>query len=143
MCTLPCLILAERSLLGRSLETIGPGSVYDIVLCDLAMPGINGWEVARVALQTNPNLNFYIVTGWGEQVQSEIPRNLPVRGVLSKPIDLGKLERIAAMATEQNHVHYSPENEGGELWVARPWNSLPGLVTSTGVSGRRSVRVPP
>jgi hypothetical protein len=56
-------------------------------------------------LQTNPNLNFYIVTGWGEQVQSEIPLNLPVRGVLSKPIDLGKLERIAAMVTEQNYVH--------------------------------------
>jgi signal transduction histidine kinase/CheY-like chemotaxis protein len=89
----------------EALEQIGPGSVYDIVLCDLAMPGINGWEVARVALQTNPNLNFYIVTGWGEQVQSEIPLNLPVRGVLSKPIDLGTLDRIAAMVTEQNHVH--------------------------------------
>ena len=89
----------------EALEKIGLGSVYDIVLCDLAMPGINGWEVARVALQTNPNLNFYIVTGWGEQVQSEIPLNLPVRGVLSKPIDLGKLDRITAMVTEQNHIH--------------------------------------
>jgi signal transduction histidine kinase/CheY-like chemotaxis protein len=89
----------------EALEKIGPGSAYDIVLCDLAMPGMNGWEVARVALQNNPNLNFYIVTGWGEQVQSEIPLNLPVRGVLSKPIDLGKLDRITAMVTEQNHVH--------------------------------------
>jgi signal transduction histidine kinase/CheY-like chemotaxis protein len=89
----------------EALEKIGLGSVYDIVLCDLAMPGINGWEVARVALQTNPDLNFYIVTGWGEQVQSEIPLNLPVRGVLSKPIDLGKLDRITAMVTEQNHIH--------------------------------------
>jgi hypothetical protein len=25
--------------------------------------------------------------------------------VLSKPIDLGKLDRITAMVTEQNHVH--------------------------------------
>ena len=53
----------------------------------------------RAALETNPNLNFYIVTGWGEQVQSEIPSNLLVQGVLSKPIDLHKLDRIAAMVT--------------------------------------------
>jgi len=84
----------------EALGKIRSSSVYDIVLCDLAMPGINGWEVARVALQTNPQLNFYIVTGWGEQLQSEIPPNLPVRGVLSKPIDLGKLDRIVATVTE-------------------------------------------
>lgn len=65
------------------------------------MPGINGWEIARLALQTNPKLNFYIVTGWGEQVQSEIPSNPPVRRVLPKPIDLGKLDLIAAMVTER------------------------------------------
>jgi CheY-like chemotaxis protein len=65
------------------------------------MPGINGWEVARVALQTDPSVNFYIVTGWGEQVQSENSPDLPVRGVLSKPIELAKLDRIAATVTEQ------------------------------------------
>lgn len=85
----------------EALEKIASASSYDVVLCDLAMPGMNGWEVARVALETNPDLKFYIVTGWGEQVQSDIPPNLPVRGVLSKPIDLGKLERIAAMVTER------------------------------------------
>ena len=82
----------------EALEKIGSAAVYDIVLCDLAMPGMNGWEVARIALQANPGLNFYIVTGWGEQVQSEIPPDLRVRGILSKPIDLGKLERITALA---------------------------------------------
>jgi signal transduction histidine kinase/CheY-like chemotaxis protein len=85
----------------EALEKIGSGADYDIVLCDLAMPGMSGWEVARVALQSNPNLNFYIVTGWAEQVESAIPSNLPVRGVLSKPVDLDRLERLAAMVTEQ------------------------------------------
>jgi CheY-like chemotaxis protein len=85
----------------EALEKIQSSSLYDIVLCDLAMPGTNGWEVARAALQTNPRLNFYIVTGWGEQVQSEISPDLPVRGVLSKPIDLAKLDRIAATVSEQ------------------------------------------
>ena len=85
----------------EALEKIATATVYDVVLCDLAMPGINGWEVAQAALQSNPNLNFYIVTGWGEQAQSEIPAHVSVRGVLSKPIDLAKVERIAALVTEK------------------------------------------
>jgi CheY-like chemotaxis protein len=88
----------------EALEKIHSMSSYDIVLCDLAMPGMNGWEVARVALRDNPNLNFYIVTGWGEQLESEVPRNLPVRGVLAKPIDLGELQHIIAMVTERNTI---------------------------------------
>src|SRR5262249_12587946 len=39
----------------EALKKIDSTSRYDIVLCDLAMPGMNGWEVARVALQHNPN----------------------------------------------------------------------------------------
>ena len=78
----------------EAIEKIHPSSPYDIVLCDLAMPGMNGWEVARLALRREPNLNFYIVTGWGEQLESVIPADLPVRGVLSKPIDLNVLDRI-------------------------------------------------
>jgi nitrogen-specific signal transduction histidine kinase/ActR/RegA family two-component response regulator len=83
----------------EALEKLGSPSVYDIVLCDLAMPGINGWEVARIASQIRSHINFYIVTGWGEP--SEIPPQLSVRGVLSKPIDLFKLDRIVATLSEQ------------------------------------------
>jgi signal transduction histidine kinase/CheY-like chemotaxis protein len=86
---------ADTALSGaEGLEKIRSG-VYDVVLCDLAMSGVNGWEVARVALAKNPNLNLYIVTGWGQETRSHIPPNLPIRGVLSKPIDLGELERTA------------------------------------------------
>jgi CheY-like chemotaxis protein len=91
---------ADTALSGaEGLEKIASGNEYDIVLCDLAMPGMNGWEVARVALATNGNLNFYITTGWGQEVQSHIPPDLPIRGVLSKPIDLDELERVVASIT--------------------------------------------
>ena len=82
----------------EALKKITSASVYDLILCDLAMPEMNGWEVARIALQGNPELNFYLVTGWGERMQAEIPPDLPVRGVLPKPIDLTRLERFAAIA---------------------------------------------
>ncbi len=77
----------------EALTKIASTQSFDIVLCDLAMPEMNGWEVARIALQTNPSLKFYIVTGWSQQ--SQIPPNLPIEGVLSKPINVGELERLA------------------------------------------------
>jgi signal transduction histidine kinase/ActR/RegA family two-component response regulator len=85
----------------EALEKIHGTSRYDIVLCDLAMPGMNAWEVARVALASNPNLSFYIVTGWGELIQADIPSDLTIGGVLSKPIDLDELERIIATVFER------------------------------------------
>ena len=60
---------------GHEVETALSGSdaiarlradpAYDIILCDLSMPGMNGWEVARQAREIAKDVNFYIVTGWG------------------------------------------------------------------------------
>ncbi|MBV8771995.1 MAG: response regulator [Deltaproteobacteria bacterium] len=88
----------------EALKKMRSTSAYDIVLCDLAMPAMNGWEVARNALQSDPNLNFYIVTGWGEQIEANIPPDLPVRGVLSKPIDLTEIGRIITTTAERHDL---------------------------------------
>jgi signal transduction histidine kinase/CheY-like chemotaxis protein len=85
----------------EALEKIRSASIYDVILCDLAMPAMNGWEVARQALEADANLNFYIVTGWGRELQKQAPANLPIRGVMSKPIDPNDLDRIAALVQEQ------------------------------------------
>jgi signal transduction histidine kinase/ActR/RegA family two-component response regulator len=78
----------------EGLERIRTVPNYDLVLCDLAMPGMNGWEVARVALNADPKLHFYIMTGWGRQAQKQIPPNLAIKGLLPKPIDLLEFQRI-------------------------------------------------
>jgi CheY-like chemotaxis protein len=67
---------------------------YDIVLCDLGMPGMNGWEVARSAQTIAPRTSFYIVTGWGRQVERDIPSAVSISGVLSKPLAVEEIERI-------------------------------------------------
>ena len=69
-------------------------SKYDIVLCDLGMPGMNGWEVARSAQTIAPRTSFYIVTGWGKQVERDIPSAVSISGVLSKPLAVEEIERI-------------------------------------------------
>jgi hypothetical protein len=58
------------------------------------MPGMNGWEVVRVALNADPRLHLYIMTGWGRQAQMQIPPNLAIKGLLSKPLDFSEFQRI-------------------------------------------------
>jgi signal transduction histidine kinase/ActR/RegA family two-component response regulator len=83
----------------EGLERIRTFPNYDLVLCDLAMPGMNGWEVARFALNADPKLHLYIMTGWGRQAQMEIPPGLAIKGVLPKPIDLLEFHRILSSPT--------------------------------------------
>jgi CheY-like chemotaxis protein len=80
----------------EAIEKLRSGVPYDIILCDLGMPGMNGWEVARAARQIAVGSDFYIVTGWGRGIEWQIPPSVSVSGVLSKPIDLNELRRIAA-----------------------------------------------
>jgi signal transduction histidine kinase/CheY-like chemotaxis protein len=82
----------------EAIEKLRGGGTYDIILCDLGMPGMNGWEVARAAAQIAAGAQFYVVTGWGRAIEGQIPPSVSVSGVLSKPIDLGELRRLASKA---------------------------------------------
>lgn len=80
---------------GEAIEKLRSSGPYDAVLCDLGIPGMNGWEVARRARKLAPRTRFYIVTGWGQRIGGEAPDGL-VAGVLGKPINPDDIERIAA-----------------------------------------------
>ncbi|WP_457108365.1 response regulator [Methylobacterium sp. P5_C11] len=66
---------------------------YDIVVADLAMPGMNGIELAAEIRERDPHLPVLILTGHAEAMQ--IPEDLPV---LSKPFRSADLAaRVAAL----------------------------------------------
>lgn len=65
------------------------GGPFDILLLDLSMPEMGGWEVARLARQLQPNASILLLTGWGEQVATINDGRLDQ--VLSKPISLEAL----------------------------------------------------
>jgi signal transduction histidine kinase/DNA-binding response OmpR family regulator len=68
----------------RCLET----TPVDLVLTDLGMPGVTGWDVARAAKTRCPPLPVIILTGWGDV---RPPSDLAVDRVLVKPIDRSTL----------------------------------------------------
>ena len=71
---------------------------YDVLLCDIGMPGMSGWEVAREARTNQPGLPIYMVTGWASEFADDDKRRRNVDGVLGKPIDLDDLRNILARA---------------------------------------------
>jgi CheY-like chemotaxis protein len=70
------------------------GERWDLVLCDLGMPGVDGWEVAYRLREIAPATPVWLVTGWAQELAQEDPRRATVAGILPKPLDVRELERI-------------------------------------------------
>ena len=68
----------------RAIEMV-ESTAYDLVLTDLGMPNINGWDVAAAVGRLRPDLPVVLVTGWGENVSAERARSGGVCRVLPKP----------------------------------------------------------
>ncbi|MGO9371757.1 MAG: ATP-binding protein [Syntrophobacteraceae bacterium] len=74
----------------KALELID-SSHFDLVLTDLGMPVVSGWEVAKRAKAKNPKTPVVMITGWGAQYEDI---DLASRGVdlmLAKPLSWDKL----------------------------------------------------
>lgn len=67
---------------------------FDLVLTDLGMPKVTGWEVARKARDRNPGVPVVVVTGWGAQCQEDEFLSNGVDMVLSKPVNYEKLQEV-------------------------------------------------
>ncbi len=69
----------------------------DMVICDLSMPGINGWEIGKSVqaickARGLPKTPFILLTGWGGQaLEQEKLVESGVDAVVEKPIDYRKL----------------------------------------------------
>jgi diguanylate cyclase (GGDEF)-like protein len=62
-----------------------------IVLTDLGMPGISGWEVIRQVKSSNPEVGVILTSGWGGEMESDDPEKDRVDAVLPKPVSLRAL----------------------------------------------------
>jgi CheY-like chemotaxis protein len=69
----------------------------DLVICDLAMPEMNGWQVSKAlvafcAEQAVPKPPFIMLTGWDDQQNEHLKiSESGVDAVIQKPVDMTKL----------------------------------------------------
>jgi signal transduction histidine kinase/ActR/RegA family two-component response regulator len=83
----------------------------DAIVCDLAMEGMNGWEVSKAVfascLERNiPKPPFIMLTGWGGQLAREERVYHPdVDKILEKPITILKLLEVVDELTAKSDNH--------------------------------------
>jgi len=64
---------------------------FDLVLTDLGMPVVNGWQIAEQVKAMRPNTPIILLTGWGAQYEEEDLAAHGVNLILSKPLSLESL----------------------------------------------------
>jgi CheY-like chemotaxis protein len=70
----------------------------DVVLCDLGLPGLTGFEVARVLRQdpATTTVRLIAVSGYGREEDQRLAREAGFDDTLVKPVDPAELQRILA-----------------------------------------------
>jgi signal transduction histidine kinase len=61
---------------------------FDLVLTDLGMPGLDGWEVARAAKQRYPAMPIGLITGWGDWIDTADAEQRGIDILITKPFQL-------------------------------------------------------
>jgi CheY-like chemotaxis protein len=79
----------------EAVDRLERGEPFDLVLTDLVMPDVNGWEVLRAVRRLRPGLPVVLVTGWEPTAPEgdEVPD-----GIIAKPVTDVELRDAVATA---------------------------------------------
>jgi PAS domain S-box-containing protein len=86
---------------------------FDVVLTDLGMPGMSGWEVCKAIKRIKPEFPVGMITGWGAEVdQAKIEEN-GLDFVVSKPFDINHILSVVTERMESKQQNqYGTEVRG-------------------------------
>jgi CheY-like chemotaxis protein len=66
---------------------------FDLVITDLGMPDISGWEVSQAVKQKRPDVPVVVITGWGVDPDPNKVRDSKVDLIITKPFQVDQLEK--------------------------------------------------
>jgi len=77
---------------GAALNAYGPGR-FDVLLTNLGMAGMNGWELAERLRRVDSDIAILLITGWGlRDEEHDRLKTLKIRKCLFKPVRPGELD---------------------------------------------------
>ncbi|MCJ7508463.1 MAG: ATP-binding protein, partial [candidate division Zixibacteria bacterium] len=74
----------------------------DLLITDLGMPGMSGWEFVEKVKEIKPAVPVILTTGWGAQVSPEDIDSKGISMVMDKPFSLEKVLEMVSEVLEQN-----------------------------------------
>jgi len=81
---------------------LGTERRFDIVLTDLAMPGMSGLEVGRRIHDTFPQTPIVLITGWESDISAQELSGAGIKHVLHKPFRMEQLTDLIESLTQSN-----------------------------------------
>jgi signal transduction histidine kinase/CheY-like chemotaxis protein len=89
-------------------------STFDVVLTDLGMPGMSGWDVAQAVKQARPRTPVVLITGWGVTLTEDDRHRPEIDAVLAKPVTAkAVLQALSKLSVERpNGGEGSPRPNG-------------------------------
>jgi DNA-binding response OmpR family regulator len=74
------------------------GEAFDLVITDLGMPGLSGWDVARAVKELHPGTPVAMVTGWSEQIDPAQAGSEGIDYLIAKPFRRQEIRVMVASA---------------------------------------------
>jgi DNA-binding response OmpR family regulator len=71
---------------------------FDLVITDLGMPEVSGWDVARQVKLGRPGTRVAMVTGWGDRIDTAEAEARGVDFVVAKPFKRDQIREVVAAA---------------------------------------------
>jgi len=72
------------------LEMLRSEALIDVLLTDVKMPGLNGYELAEAGLSLRPTMKVMLMTGYADEAIPDAIRLASIP-ILRKPFDFAKL----------------------------------------------------
>ena len=82
-----------------------PPNYYDLVITDIRMPKVNGFELYRRIKDTNPNMKIAFITAFeiNKEEFSKVIPSVDVTHFISKPVSISKLrEKIKSILDDND-----------------------------------------
>jgi len=73
-------------------------AAFDLLITDMTMPGLTGFELAQKALALRPDLPVILCTGFSELINKEQAKAMGIRAYLMKPVSVRELAQAVRKA---------------------------------------------
>ena len=107
-----------------ALDLLAGKQHFDVLVTDIQMPGINGYETARRALELRPNLPVIGLTAYAMQEERQRCLDAGMQAHVTKPVDVDKLVEALLLATRRASAAPDTQPERPAAPVLVDWTDL-------------------
>ncbi|MGB5984564.1 MAG: ATP-binding protein, partial [Desulfobacterales bacterium] len=86
----------------------GEPEAFDLVITDMTMPRLTGDRLAAEMLALRPELPVILCTGYSKEITDSRIREIGIRRLIYKPVEMNELARIIRQTLDANEVEEVP-----------------------------------